>query len=69
MQHLQGPCVSNNDPPVHLVLLLLLQAQKRFDVQIQVIPETADGDIDVEALQNMLAQQVRAPHLQRFCRV
>lgn len=34
------------------------QAQKRFGVVIQVIPETAEGDIDIPALRQMLAQQV-----------
>jgi hypothetical protein len=46
---------------VLLLLPLLLQAQKRFGVQIQVIPETADGDIDTQALEQLLQQQVRFP--------
>lgn len=41
-----------------MAVLLLLQAQKRFGVQIQVIPETDEGDIDIAALKQMLAQQV-----------
>lgn len=41
-----------------LALFLMLQAKKRFGVQVQVIPETSEGDINIEALQQMLAQQV-----------
>jgi selenocysteine lyase/cysteine desulfurase len=42
----------------------LLQAAKRSGVQIQVVPETADGDIDIQALQQLLTQQVGACVLQ-----
>jgi hypothetical protein len=43
---------------LHVPVLYVAQARKRFGVQIQVIPETAKGDIDVHALQQLLAQQV-----------
>jgi hypothetical protein len=35
------------------------KARKRHGVVIRVIPETAEGDIDIPALRQMLAQQVR----------
>jgi hypothetical protein len=35
-----------------------MQAHKRFGVRIQVIPETAEGEVDVRALQHLLAQKV-----------
>lgn len=42
----------------HVPSLCDVQVHRRFGVQIQVIPETAEGDIDVCALQRLLAQQV-----------
>lgn len=40
-----------------------LQAQKRHGIEMRVIPETDKGDIDIAALQGMLAQQVGAVHV------
>lgn len=36
-----------------------LQLKKRFDIDIQVIPDTETGEVDVEALDNMISPKVK----------
>lgn len=44
-------------------MLCVHQAVKRQQVQIDIIPEDAEGDIDVHALERMLANGSQAPAL------
>ena len=46
-----------------LILLLLLQAVKRQQVKIEIIPEDEEGGINLDALEGLLSNEAPKPAL------